>query len=383
MTLRDFLGVLRRSWLLIVATTIGCSIAAVGLTLQTAPSYQTQAQLFVSVETTGDVSGALTGGMYLQQRLQSYITLVDTPAVLDPVIDQLNLDTNHSQLASQISATNPPDTVLINVLATDGAAQPASDIANATAESLAAEIVRLETTVSGATPVQAELIRTAEVPGAPSSPRLEFNLVLGILLGLLIGVGVTILRAAPDTSIKSIEELQNTTGSTLLGTVAAFGSGAKRNPLITMKGAWWAEAYRSIRTNLKYVNVDNPPRCVVLTSSMPLEGKSTTAVNLAIALAQGGSKVLLVEADLRRPKAAEYLGVDGSIGLTDVLIGQARCRRGDHLVAAGFAGLPAFRGDSAEPQRATGLPATCRPARRTWRPVRRCDSGCPSPPAGH
>jgi capsular exopolysaccharide synthesis family protein len=73
---------------------------------------------------------------------------------------------------------------------------------------------------------------------------------------------------------------------------------------------------------LRYVDVDNPPRSVVITSSLPGEGKTTTACNLAIALAQDGSKVLLVEADLRLPRVAEYLGVDGSLGLTDVLIGQ-------------------------------------------------------------
>jgi non-specific protein-tyrosine kinase len=73
---------------------------------------------------------------------------------------------------------------------------------------------------------------------------------------------------------------------------------------------------------LQYVDVDNPPKTVVITSSVPSEGKSTTACNLAIALAQAGSRVLLIEADLRRPKVAEYLGVDGSNGLTDVLIGK-------------------------------------------------------------
>ena len=80
-----------------------------------------------------------------------------------------------------------------------------------------------------------------------------------------------------------------------------YDSGATRSPLVTLKGTPRAEAYRRIRTNLRYVEVDDPPRCVVITSSVPMEGKSTTAVNLAIALAQGGSRVLLVEADLRRP----------------------------------------------------------------------------------
>ena len=139
----------------------------------------------------------------------------------------------------------------------------------------------------------------------------------------MVGVGIAVLRATLDTSIKSVDDLQDATQATLLGSIA-YDSGAAKNPLVTLQGTPRAEAYRSIRTNLQYVDVDNPPRSVVITSSVPLEGKSTTAANLAIALAQGGSKVLLVEADLRRPRVAEYLGVEGSIGLTDVLIGQAR-----------------------------------------------------------
>lgn len=93
-------------------------------------------------------------------------------------------------------------------------------------------------------------------------------------------------------------------------------------PRHALRGSPRAEAYVTIRTNLRYVDVDHPPRTVVVTSSVPGEGKTTTACNLAIAVAQAGSRVLLIEGDLRRPKVAEYLGVDGSIGLTDVLIGQ-------------------------------------------------------------
>ena len=105
--------------------------------------------------------------------------------------------------------------------------------------------------------------------------------------------------------------------------MVTFDPDAKNHPLVTLRDSPRAEAFRTIRTNLRYVDVDNPPRSVVITSSLPGEGKTTTACNLSIALAQAGSKVLLIEADMRRPRVAEYLGVDGTIGLTDVLIGQA------------------------------------------------------------
>jgi polysaccharide biosynthesis transport protein len=323
MPLRDYWEILRRSWMLIVGTTVVGGLAALGLSLLKTPLYQAQADLFVSVQSADEISGAYTGGLYVQQRIKSYVTLVDTPGVLEPVIDQLGLDTTSTELGTDVAAQNPTGTVLLYVTASDVDATQAVEIADAAAASLAKEIVRLETTESGAKPVKAELIRPAELPTQPVAPRTQLNVIIGLLLGLMGGAAIAVLRATLDTSIKSVEDLRDATQTTVLGAVA-YDSGAGKNPLVTLQGTPRAEAYRSIRTNLQYVDVDHPPRCVVITSSVPQEGKSTTAANLAIALAQGGSKVLLVEADLRRPRVAEYLGVEGSVGLTDVLIGHAR-----------------------------------------------------------
>jgi capsular exopolysaccharide synthesis family protein len=320
-TLLDYWHILRRSWLLILGTTVFGAAVATALSLAQTPVYQAQAQLFVSVQSGDEISGAYTGGLYVQQRIKSYVTVVDSPGVLEPVIEDLGLDTTPSRLAGDVTAVNPTNTVLLNVQASDTDPTRAAAIADAAARSLAAEIVRLETTESGARPVKAELIRPAEVPTTPVSPRVLLNVVLGALLGFMVGVGVAILRRVMDTSVTTTGELADAAQASTLG-VVSFDPDAVGRPLVTLRGTPRAEAFRTIRTNLRYVDVDNPPRSVVITSSLPNEGKSTTACNLAIALAQAGSKVLLLEGDLRRPKVAEYLGVDGAIGLTDVLIGQ-------------------------------------------------------------
>ena len=334
MTLHDYLTILRRSWPVILIATIVGTLIALGLSLAMTPVYQATSQLFVSVKSAGAAGDAYTGGLFVQQRVKSYVDVVDSPAVLEPVIEELGLDSTYIGLASQVSATTPPNTVLLNVSATDTSPAQAAKIANAVAASYANEIARLEgakTTMDGLprlggngnqTPVQATVIKPAEVPTAAIFPRTQLNVLLGALLGLLVGVGIAVLRFTLDTSVKSSEELEQSADSTTLG-VVTFDPDAKTNPLVTLRGTPRAEAFRSIRTNLQYVDVDNPPRTVVITSSLLEEGKSTTACNLAIAVAQAGSKVLLLEADLRRPKVAEYLGVDGSRGLTDVLIGQA------------------------------------------------------------
>lgn len=334
MTLHDYLTILRRSWPVILIATIVGTLIALGLSLAMTPVYQATSQLFVSVKSAGAAGDAYTGGLFVQQRVKSYVDVVDSPAVLEPVIEELGLDSTYIGLASQVSATTPPNTVLLNVSATDTSPAQAAKIANAVAASYANEIARLEgakTTMDGLprlggngnqTPVQATVIKPAEVPTAAIFPRTQLNVLLGALLGLLVGVGIAVLRFTLDTSVKSSEELEQSADSTTLG-VVTFDPDAKTNPLVTLRGTPRAEAFRSIRTNLQYVDVDNPPRTVVITSSLREEGKSTTACNLAIAVAQAGSKVLLLEADLRRPKVAEYLGVDGSRGLTDVLIAQA------------------------------------------------------------
>ncbi len=132
------------------------------------------------------------------------------------------------------------------------------------------------------------------------------------------------LREVLDTSVKSAGALAELTGAPVLSSVPA-DSRARKDPLIVAgsAGSVRAEALRQLRTNLQFVNVDDPARTLVVTSAVPGEGKSTTACNLAIVFAEAGKRVVLVDADLRRPRLAEYLGVDGTIGVTNVLAGQA------------------------------------------------------------
>lgn len=322
MELRDYLAVLRRSWLLIALAALGGAMLGALLSMVSTPLYQASAQMFVSMASDGSDS-AYTGALFAQQRVKSYTAIVDSPGVLEPVIDSLELRTTPSLLAGRVTATAPPNTVLINVSVTDADPEQAALIANAVSDSFAKEITRLETPAGGGSaPVKPSVTKPAVAPLAPVSPRTNLNLALGALLGLLLGVGIAVLRHVLDTSVTSTEELTEAAGATLLGTVG-YDSQAKSRPLVALDHtSVRSEAFRSIRTNLQYVNVDNPPRTVVMTSALPGEGKSTTTANLAITLAQAGARVLLVEADLRRPRVAEYLGVDGSVGLTDVLIGR-------------------------------------------------------------
>jgi non-specific protein-tyrosine kinase len=303
------------------------TLAAIALTAATTRTYEAQVQVFVSLRegSSGAATNAYQGDLFSQQRVKSYARIADAPVVTRAVIARLGLDATPEQMAAKITASVPNQTVLVDIAATDTSPQRAREIADAAATQFARVVGDLERPAAGQrSPVTVTVVRPASLPTAPVSPRTTVNIAIGLLLGLATGLGVAILRDTLDTTVKSSEDLQALTGSSALGVIAYDGQ-ASKNPLVSQLDAraGRGEAFRALRTNLRFVDVDNPPRIVVLTSSVANEGKSTTACNLAIALASTGARVILLEGDLRRPRVADYMGVEGAVGLTDVLIGRA------------------------------------------------------------
>ncbi len=324
--LRDFLRVLRRRWRIVIALTVLATAAAVTVTALSTRIYQADAEVFVSLrDGSPGTSNAYQGSLFSQERVKSYARIANSPAVTGPVVRQLGLDLTPEQLASKITATAPTDTVLVDLVVKDASPSRARDIANTVASQFAKVVSQLEQPAAGQrSPVSVTVVRPADLPVSPVSPRTTVNIVLGLLVGLVLGIGVAVLRETLDTTIKSGEDLQKLTGSSALGVISYDGQ-AQKNPLVSQLDSRTGrgEAFRTLRTNLRFVDVDNPPRVVVITSSVASEGKSTTACNVAITLASAGVRVILVEGDLRRPRIADYMGLDGSVGLTDVLIGRA------------------------------------------------------------
>jgi receptor protein-tyrosine kinase len=260
------------------------------------------------------------------------------------VISRLNLNLTPTQLAGKIGASVAANTVIIVLTATDADPAVAQQIAKAESEELTDYLTDLETPAGKTAPIKASVVDPASYDANQVSPQPVLNLVVGALIGLLIGYGTALVRDLLDNTVSSAKSIEDAIDSPVLASIAYDGDVPKR-PLLTEAGshAPRVEAFRLLRTNLQFLNLDTRPRSLVITSAVPGEGKTSTATNLAIALAQTGQRVLLVDGDLRRPKVASVLGLERSVGLTTVLVGrselhdsiQKHAASGIYLLASG------------------------------------------------
>ncbi|MHC8608817.1 tyrosine-protein kinase domain-containing protein [Paenarthrobacter ureafaciens] len=317
--------VLRRNWILVVAMTLLGLLAGGSASVLAKPAYTAQTQLFVAIQSSGSVLELQQGNTFSQARVQSYVKTVASPAVLQPAIDDLGLAITAEELASRVKASSEINTVLIDIAVVDQSPVQAAAIAQAVANSLIRTVDSLERPKAGGTsPIGLSIIKPAKAPTSPSSPNTRMNLLAGFAIGLALGLGAAILRATMDTRIRNEGDLRRVTDAPLLGGIS-YDQEASKNPLLTQSPPQSprAESFRQLRTNLQFANVSGHARSVLVTSSLPGEGKSTTATNLSIAMAQAGLSVCLIDADLRRPMVNEYLGLDRNAGLTTALLGTA------------------------------------------------------------
>ncbi|PRZ13402.1 polysaccharide biosynthesis tyrosine autokinase [Nesterenkonia sandarakina] len=324
MELHEYLRIARRGWLIIVLATLAGIGAAATFSMLQSPQYEAGTRVYVSTDSASTVAELGQGTTYTQQIVQSFVQVTATPRVLQPVIDELGLEQTPTELSESVAISTDVNTVLMQITATDEDPAVAAEIANAVTDSLIEVVGEITPGSSGEdSAVTVEVLQQAVAPETPVAPRIPLNLTLGLLAGLVLGVGIAVLREVLDTRIRGEHDIAAVTDTPLLGGIS-YDPEAPKRPLVVQVDpkSPRAESFRTLRTNLQFLEVGETKRSFVVTSSHQGEGKSTTVANLAITMQEAGQRVLVIDADLRRPRVADYFGLEGAVGLTNVLIGR-------------------------------------------------------------
>jgi capsular exopolysaccharide synthesis family protein len=317
--------VLRTQWVVVLSGLAVGLVVAGAFVLLSPRTYEATVTIFVSTSSADGASAAYDGSQLSEQRTKSYEQLLGGPRLAREVADRLDLPVSATELASRISASSEPETVLLTATVSDDDPARAAQIANTLGDSFGRLVATVEQPrdLAQAPIVSAQIVEPADVPTAPASPNPSRDFPLGGMVGLALGFGVALLRTVTDTTVRTPESLGETIAAPTLG-VVPFAPGLDTDESVDERGRITAarEALRSLRTNIQFVDVDRPRTVLVITSAGPGEGKTTTAVQLALTFAASGNKVLLVDADLRRPRIAEVFGLERAVGLTSVITGQ-------------------------------------------------------------
>jgi Mrp family chromosome partitioning ATPase/capsular polysaccharide biosynthesis protein len=367
-TVGDYLRVMRRRKLLIALIVVGSIGLALAVSFSQKTEYTADAQVSFR-DPLQDLVLIGQGGQVFPdvspfQRATIQAELLTRPKIARLVREDLDTDLDAETLADAVVTEVDPQTNLVNVQAVWGEPEFASKLANAfadqatrvgeaeardrlrEAENALQEDLRdaqkqrplpgirisiIEGNLQRLRGLQtitesAEVISTAEVPESPTSPQTVRNGVLGAILGLVVAIIAAFVRDSTDRRLHSAEDVHNELGFPILGRVgftsfaySGLVSSNGRGPLNERD----FEAFRMLRMNLAFLDGERPPRSVLVTSPLAEEGKTTVSIALASAAALAGTKVLLVECDLRRPSFSKRLGIERAPGLADYLQGSA------------------------------------------------------------
>lgn len=324
-TFREFLSVLGTRWRIIALSLLAVVAAAAVQTMLTPAVYSSTAKIFLSATqppgagTTNQVTTYAVG----TDDLARYLDVLNAPSVIEPLRQRLGLAPETPlSVTGEVSQTSN----IMTITATGGDPVLLARIANEAGPVLAEVATKKFSPLLAANgqSVEATPIAPATVPGEPLSPNARRNLLLGGLLGLALGVGLALLRHTLDTKVRTEDDIKALSQRPILGDIPMVKS--SKGGLLSVDSdphGRHAESIRRLRTNILFVDVTTGGHSFVITSSVPGEGKTTTTINLALAMADAGSRVLLIDGDLRNPSVASTMGLDGSFGLTTLLLGQA------------------------------------------------------------
>ncbi|MEI5583936.1 MULTISPECIES: polysaccharide biosynthesis tyrosine autokinase [unclassified Agromyces] len=326
MELRDYLRGLRRHWLAIALMTLLGIGAAYGWSLLQSPVYEATASGLVQAKTEYENGQLLSDDSSARLKVPTLLDMAGWEEVAQRAIDDLGIAESPESVVSRITVENPEGTSVIRFTARASTPEDAAALAQAWIDALAVTVAAVDGD-DAVTEISIYSAAAATVPSTPVFPDTRTALIVGGVLGLGAGIAFALVRTASDRRIRVTDDVEAKLHVPVMGTIPASPALSGTSTLMT--GAAdertfpVAEALRTLRTNLRFMDVDRPPRRIVVTSPLPGDGKSTIACNLALTLARSGEPVVLIDGDLRRPMVATNLGLPGGAGLSDVLTGRA------------------------------------------------------------
>jgi capsular exopolysaccharide synthesis family protein len=321
MDLQQYLHAVRTNWWavalpVVFAVAIGAFVAS-----RAEPQYRASVTFFVATSNQPAGQSAVQGDEFAQRRVNSYLGLLSTDRLANKVIDESGLDLAPSQIKRMMGADSDVDTLLLTATVTHESQELVERVAQAVSSEFVDLVDEVENRGSGRPAVQLEVVSGPNVTKVPAQRAVAIGVPAAI--GLVAGLGLAWLLEVRDKTIRSEAQLRELEQAPVLGMVP-FDRRLREGPRGRRVAASSAglEAFRQLRTNLEFIDVGSPVQILVVTSSVAEEGKTTTAINLAAALVAANRRVLIVEADLRRPTLDDHFKVRGSVGLTDVIVGR-------------------------------------------------------------
>jgi capsular exopolysaccharide synthesis family protein len=314
--IKDYRRIFARYWYLVLLAVLIGAGAGYAMTLLQAPEYQSTARLFVATQHGASVTDAYQNNLFSQERVISYAGLATSEQVALRAADQLKATISPAQLRAKITAKPEDKTVLLDVSVTDKDPAKAQTYANAVADQLVGLVNELETSRRGGTPAAGlVVVDEANYPTTPVGLGTTTLIGLGAAGGFVLGLILTVIVGALDQRLRGRESVEDITGARMLGALPSDPSRPKTDLLDVAPDGLYTERVRELRTNLRFARpagVEGPIRRIAVTSALAREGRTTTATDLAAALADSGRTVVLVDGDLRGPALAERLPLDGA-----------------------------------------------------------------------
>lgn len=308
---------LKKKWRAIVIATLVITILISIINLFfLKPKYETVTKIFIGNDIESSEEKNNNDELQISEKLMNtYVELIKTEDLVEVALQKVGTDKSVENILENIEAEISKDTQIIQIKYMSTDAEEAFSIVKAITEEAIIKIKALNPSAN------VQVVREARIPVTPVSPNKIKNILIGFIISLVISVCIILILSYMDNTFKTRDQLEKSIDIPILALIPRSNERKKgkvelqENPTSIV-----SEAYRSLRTNIQYSSFDKKIKTIVLTSAEPSEGKSTTAANLALAMAQDEKKVIILDCDLRKPSLHKVFGISNDNGLSDVLL---------------------------------------------------------------